>query len=52
MLPAICKFLLLRDQHAARAEAMILPELPGKTYGQVKRPAAYTSSPLSATPPN
>jgi Domain of unknown function (DUF222) len=30
-------FLLLSDEDAAKAEAMILPQLPGKTYGQVKR---------------
>ncbi len=44
-------FLLLGDEDAARAEAMILPELPGKTYGQVKRLAelaAITVDPDSA----
>lgn len=30
-------FLLLSDENAARAEAMILPHLPGKTFGEVKR---------------
>jgi len=44
-------FLLLSDENAARAEAMILPELPGKTYGQVKRlaeQAAVTVDPEAA----
>lgn len=44
-------FLLLSDGDAALAEAMILPELPGKTYGQVKRlaeQAAITVDPESA----
>jgi hypothetical protein len=44
-------FLLLNDEDAARAEAMILPELPGKTCGQVKRlaeQAAITVDPGSA----
>jgi Domain of unknown function (DUF222) len=44
-------FLLLSDENAAKAEAMILPELPGKTYGQVKRlaeQAAITVDPESA----
>jgi hypothetical protein len=44
-------FLLLSDENAARAEAMILPELPGKTYGQVKRlaeQAAITVDPEAA----
>jgi hypothetical protein len=44
-------FLLLSDQDAARAEALILPELPGKTYGQVKRlaeQAAITVDPEAA----
>jgi hypothetical protein len=30
-------FLLLSDEDAASAEALVLPELAGKTYGQVKR---------------
>jgi hypothetical protein len=45
-------FLLLSDEHAASAEAMILADLPGKTYGQVKRlaeQAAITVDPESAT---
>jgi hypothetical protein len=45
-------FLLLSDENAARAEAMILADLPGKTYGQVKRlaeQAAITVDPESAT---
>jgi hypothetical protein len=44
-------FLLLSDDNAARAEAMILPELPGKTFGQVKRlaeQAAITVDPDAA----
>ena len=44
--------LLLSDEDAARAEAMILPELPGKTYGQVAKlavQAALTVDPESAT---
>jgi hypothetical protein len=44
-------FLLLGDEDAASAEAMILPELPGKTYGEVKRlaeQAAITVDPESA----
>jgi hypothetical protein len=44
--------LLLSDQDAAAAEAMILPDLPGKTYGQVKKlamQAAVTVDPASAT---
>ena len=43
---------LLSDEDAARAETMILPELPGKTYGQVKKlalQAAVTVDPESAT---
>jgi hypothetical protein len=43
---------LLSDQDAARAESMILPELPGKTYGQVQQlavQAAVTVDPESAT---
>jgi hypothetical protein len=43
---------LLSDQDAARAEAMIVPELPGKTYGQVQKlavQAAVTVDPESAT---
>jgi hypothetical protein len=43
---------LLSGQDAARAEAMIIPELPGKTYGQVQRlavQAALTVDPESAT---
>ena len=42
---------LLADQDAARAEAMILPGLPGKTYGQVERlavQAAVSVDPESA----
>jgi hypothetical protein len=42
---------LLSDQDAARAEAMIAPDLPGKTYGQVQRlavQAALTADPESA----
>jgi hypothetical protein len=45
-------FLLLSDEDAARAEAMILPHLPGKTYGQVQKlaeQAAITVAPESAT---
>jgi hypothetical protein len=44
-------FLLLSDENAAIAEAMILPDLPGKTYGQVKRlaeQAAITVDPDAA----
>ncbi len=44
-------FLLLSDENAATAEAMILPELPGKTYGQVKQlaeQAALTADPQAA----
>ena len=44
-------FLLLDDEDAASAEAMILPELPGKTYGEVKRlaeQAAIAVDPESA----
>ncbi len=44
-------FLLLSDENAATAEAMLLPELPGKTYGQVKRlaeQAALTVDPQAA----
>jgi hypothetical protein len=44
-------FQLLGGEDAARAEAMILPELPGKNYGQVKRlaeQAAITVDPDSA----
>jgi Domain of unknown function (DUF222) len=44
-------FLLLSDEDAAEAEAMILTELPGKTYGQVKRlaeQAAMTVDPDAA----
>jgi len=43
---------LLSDEDAATAEAMILPRLPGKTYGQVQRlaaAAAVTVDPESAT---
>jgi hypothetical protein len=43
---------LLSDQDAARAEAMIVPDLPGKTYGQVQKlavQAALTVDPESAT---
>lgn len=42
----------LSDQDAAAAEAMILPQLPGKTYGQVQKlaaAAAVTVDPESAT---
>ncbi|HEY7276995.1 MAG TPA: DUF222 domain-containing protein [Trebonia sp.] len=42
----------LADEHAAAAEAMILPDLPGKTYGQVEKlavRAALTIDPDSAT---
>lgn len=45
-------FQLLTDEDAAQAEAMILPVLPGKTYGQVKKlavQAAITVDPDSAT---
>ena len=44
-------FLLLSDENAAAAEALILAELPGKTYGQVKRlaeQAAITVDPEAA----
>jgi hypothetical protein len=44
--------MLLSDQDAARAEAMIVPELPGKTYSQVVKlavQAAITVDPQSAT---
>jgi uncharacterized protein DUF222 len=44
--------LLLSDEDAARAEAMIVPELPGKTYGQVAKlaaQAALTVDPEAAT---
>jgi hypothetical protein len=44
--------LLLSDEDAARAEAMIAPELPGKTYGQVAKlagRAALAVDPESAT---
>jgi hypothetical protein len=43
---------LLTGQDAARAEAMIVPDLPGKTYGQVQKlavQAALTVDPESAT---
>jgi Domain of unknown function (DUF222) len=43
---------LLTGQDAARAEAMIVPDLPGKTYGQVQKlavQAAVTVDPESAT---
>lgn len=43
---------LLSDEDAAAAEAMILPQLPGKTYGQVEKlaaAAAVTVDPESAT---
>jgi hypothetical protein len=43
---------LLSDQDAAAAEAMIVPELPGKTYGQVQKlavQAAVTVDPQAAT---
>ena len=41
---------LLGDQDAAKAEAMIVPELPDKTYGQVQKlagQAAITVDPES-----
>jgi hypothetical protein len=44
-------FLLLSDEDTAKAEAMILPDLPGKTYGQVQKlavQAAITVDPESA----
>jgi hypothetical protein len=44
-------FQLLSDEDAARAEALILGELPGKNYGQVKKlaeQAAVTVDPGSA----
>jgi hypothetical protein len=44
-------FQLLSDEDAARAEAMILTELPGKNYGQVKKlaeQAAITVDPDAA----
>ena len=43
---------LLSNEDAARAEAMIVPELPDKTYGQVQKlavQAAVTVDPQSAT---
>jgi hypothetical protein len=43
---------LLSDEDAATAEALIVPELPGKTYGQVQKlavQAALTVDPESAT---
>jgi hypothetical protein len=43
---------LLSDQDAAAAETMIVPELPGKTYGQVQKlavQAAITVDPQAAT---
>jgi hypothetical protein len=43
---------LLSEQDAARAEAMIIPDLPGKTYAQVQKlavQAALTVDPESAT---
>ncbi|MGH3295851.1 MAG: DUF222 domain-containing protein [Trebonia sp.] len=43
---------LLSGRDAAAAEAMIVPELPGKTYGQVQRlavQAAITVDPQAAT---
>jgi Domain of unknown function (DUF222) len=50
---AVCEaFQLLSDEDTAKAEAMILPELPGKTYGQVQKladQAAVTVDPGSAT---
>jgi hypothetical protein len=42
---------LLSDEDAARAEALIVPELPGKTYGQVQKlavQAALTVDPEAA----
>jgi hypothetical protein len=44
-------FQLLSPENAARAEALILPELPGKNYGQVKKlaeQAAVTVDPDAA----
>jgi hypothetical protein len=43
---------LLSPEDAARAEAMIVPELPGKTYGQVQQlavQAALTVDPQAGT---
>jgi hypothetical protein len=43
---------VLTDDDAAKAEAMIVPQLPGKTYGQVEKlalQAAITVDPQSAT---
>jgi hypothetical protein len=43
---------VLTDEDAAKAEAMILPRLPGKTYGQAEKlavQAAITVDPRSAT---
>jgi Domain of unknown function (DUF222) len=43
---------VLTDDDAAKAEAMIVPQLPGKTYGQVEKlalQAAITIDPESAT---
>jgi hypothetical protein len=48
---AKCYENLLTDENAARAEALILPELPGKTFSQVKRlaeQAAITVDPEAA----
>jgi Domain of unknown function (DUF222) len=45
-------FQLLSEEQAAKAEALILAELPGKNYGQVKKlaeQAAVTVDPDSAT---
>jgi hypothetical protein len=45
-------FQLLSDEHAAQAEALILSELPGKNFGQVKmlaEQAAVTVDPSLAT---
>ncbi len=50
---AVCEPLhLLSDEDAARAEAMIVPELPGLTYGQAQKlavQASVTVDPESAT---
>ena len=50
---AVCEPLqLLSDEDAARAEAMIVPELAGQTYGQAQKlavQAALTVDPESAT---
>ena len=44
--------LLLSDEDAAKAEALVVPELPGKTYGQIAKlavQAALAVDPESAT---